>query len=404
MVIVNLAGRLRITARALVVTAAAAVCALAMPAAAATAAAATAASALSSSDWHQAVLPANYYVGNGDNGPPVSPVSCVHGTPFCLAVVSYLPPGLNGPIPQGVVVTDDGGAHWRGFASLNSGPDVTAVSCPSRSVCWVAGVNTSTDAPEIAESTDSGKTWSDKTPASISSPDQQLNAVDCVSDSVCWVVGDDQANGVAPLAAETTDGGTTWKTFANLPTFTPYDPNGTYQLNAISCISALDCIAGGGLNFADGLAQVVSTTDGGQTWNLSTDPTLSSLQEVFSLSCLPAGGQATCMAAADNLSAGGPVVTSSTDGGATWSGLSSFDTTGWMNSVSCPDAEHCWAAGAGTTVGLAGTSDSGRSWSVLDADTSNIDGLVSCASLTLCVATTDNALWVTRNFGGIGGS
>lgn len=400
----NLAGRLRTPARALVVTAAAAVCALAIPATAATAAAATAPSTLASSDWHQAALPANYYVGNGDNGPPVSPVSCVHGTLFCLAVVSYLPPGLNGLIPQGVVVTDDAGAHWRGFASLNSGPSVNAVSCPSRSVCWVAGVNTSTGAPEIAESTNSGKTWSDKTPATISSRNQQLNALDCVSDAVCWVVGDDQTSGVAPLAAETTDGGTTWKTFANLPTFAPYDPNGTYQLNAISCLSALDCIAGGGLNYADGLAQVISTTDGGQTWNLSTDPALTSLQQISSLSCLPTGGQATCMAAADNLSAAGPVVIRSTDGGATWGGLNSFDTTGWMNSVSCPDVKHCWAAGAGTTVGLVGTSDGGGSWSVLDADTSNIEGLVSCASLTLCVATSDNALWVTRDFGGIGGS
>jgi len=94
----------------------------------------------------------------------------------------------------------------------------------------------------------------------------------------------------------------------------------------------------------------------------------------------------------------------STDGGATWSDLGSFDTTGWMSSVSCPDASHCWAAGAGTTVGLVGTSDAGASWSVLDADTSDNYGLVSCASLTLCAAASDNALWVTTDFGGLDGS
>lgn len=230
-----------------------------------------------------------------------------------------------------------------------------------------------------------------------------------MSDAVCWVVGDDQAGGVAPLAAETTDGGSTWTTFTNLPTFTPYDPNGTYQLNAISCTSALDCVAGGGLNYSDGLAQVISTTNGGQTWSLPTDATLSGLQQIFSISCLPststaASAAATCMAAGDNLAAGGPVMIRSTDGGATWSELQSFDTAGWMNSVSCPDASHCWAAGAGTTAGLAGTSDGGSSWSVLDADTSNVDGIVSCASLTLCVATTDNELWVTKDFGGLGSS
>ncbi len=168
-------------------------------------------------------------------------------------------------------------------------------------------------------------------------------------------------------------------------------------------------MAGGGLNYSDGLAQVISTTNGGQTWSLSTDATLSGLQQIFSISCLPststaASAAATCMAAGDNLAAGGPVMIRSTDGGATWSELQSFDTTGWMNSVSCPDASHCWAAGDGTTVGLVGTSDGGSSWSVLDADTSNINGIVSCASLTLCVATTDNELWVTKDYGGLGSS
>lgn len=400
----NLGGRSRIAARVLAVgAAAAAASALVIPSVSASAAAAVTRTTLASSDWHQAKLPANYYVGNGQNGPAVSPVSCAQGTEFCLAVTSYLPRGLNGVIPQGVVVTTDG-KHWRGLASLSSGPNVTAVSCPSISVCWVVGTNDSTGAAEIAETTNAGKTWTDKTPASLSSPAVQLEGLDCVSDSVCWVVGDDQTSALVPVAAETTDAGSSWTRFTNLPTFALYDPNGTYQLNSISCTSALDCIAAGGLNYADGLAQVISTADGGQTWNLSADPTLTGLQQIFSLSCVPSGGTATCMGAADNLAAAGPVVIRSTDGGATWNELGTFDTTGWMSSVSCPDTSHCWTAGAGTTVGLVGTSDGGASWSVLDADTSNNYGLVSCPSLTLCVATSDNALWVTSDFGGLGGS
>jgi len=108
------AGRSRAVARALAVTAAAsAACVLALPVVAASAS--TAPGTLASSDWHPAVLPTNYYVGNGQNGPATSPVSCARGTQFCMAVVTYLPPGLSGQIPQGVVVTDDGGAHWRAF-------------------------------------------------------------------------------------------------------------------------------------------------------------------------------------------------------------------------------------------------------------------------------------------------
>jgi hypothetical protein len=369
-------------------------------ASAATTATTTTPTTLAGSGWQQAVLPADYSVGEGTP----SPVSCARGTGFCVAVVSYLPPGLNGPIPQGVVVTHDGGADWKGFASLTSGPSISAVSCPSKGVCWAVGINTSTDAPEIVETTDSGKDWTNETPASLSSSYQQLEAVDCTSDTVCWAVGDDQSGGVAPLAVMTSDGGSSWQLFSNLPTFTPYDPNGTYQLNAISCISALDCVAGGGLNYSDGLAQVISTTNGGQTWSLSSDPNLSGLQQIFGLSCLPNATSATCMAAADESAAAGPVVLRSTDDGATWSGLQSFDTTGWMSSVSCADKSHCWAAGAGTTVGLVGTTDGGSSWSVLDGDTSNNYGLVSCASLTLCASTADGAVWVTTDFGGIGAS
>jgi hypothetical protein len=402
------AGRSRIAYRALALAGGVAgLCALALPAAAtpATASAAAAPAGLASSDWQQAALPANYYVGNGQNGPAVTPVSCVPGTEFCLAITSYLPPGLNGQIPQGVVVTKNGGASWHGFPSLNSGPYVNAASCASKSACWVAGFNPSTGAPEIAESTDLGKTWTDKTPASIASPSQQLIGLDCVTAKVCWVVGDDQTNGVAPFAARTTDGGSTWKVFKNLPAITPYDPNGTYQLSTISCTSAASCVAGGGLNYSDGLAQVISTTDGGKTWSRSTSATLTGLQQVFSLSCLPAStGPATCMGAADNQAAAGPVAIRSTDGGATWTALQSFDTTGWLNSVSCADTTHCWAAGAGTTVGLAGTADGGASWSTVIADTSNIEGVVSCASLTLCVASSDNELWVSTDFGGLGGS
>jgi hypothetical protein len=93
-------------------------------------------------------------------------------------------------------------------------------------------------------------------------------------------------------------------------------------------------------------------------------PTGPGLQQIFSLSCLNgSNGLPTCYAAADALSGAGPVVISSTDGGATWGGMETYDDTGWMYSISCPDASRCWATGAGTTVGLVGTTDGGNSWS-----------------------------------------
>jgi hypothetical protein len=90
----------------------------------------------------------------------------------------------------------------------------------------------------------------------------------------------------------------------------------------------------------------------------------------------------------------------STDGGVTWSGVETYDNTGWMNSISCADVEHCWGAGAETTVSLVGTSTGGSTWSAVTSDALNENGEVSCSSVSFCVATTDSGLWVTTDGGG----
>jgi hypothetical protein len=54
-------------------------------------------------------------------------------------------------------------------------------------------------------------------------------------------------------------------------------------------------------------------------------------------------------------------------------------------------------------VGLAGTANKGKTWSTVTSDTTNEDGSVSCLSVEVCVATTDNGLWVTSNDGGLAG-
>ena len=330
-----------------------------------------------------------------------SPASCVPGTSFCLVVGDLETPENFGYV---AIVTTDGGASWQDYNTLPAGMAYpNAVSCPATGVCWLAGYNSTGD-PDVAESTDGGQTWTDMTPANWPSG-WRLQSIDCVSATTCWLAGEDFTTQavITPIVLETTDGGADWTSFTSLPPIAEYDPNGTYQLNAISCTSALDCVAGGGLNESDGLAQIISTTDGGATWTLSTDPTLAGLQQIFSLSCLNGSdGLPTCYAAADALAGTGPVVISSTDGGATWGGMETYDDTGWMSSISCPDASQCWAAGAGTTVGLAGTADGGSAWSVVTSGTSNEVGSVSCASVTFCVATTDNALWQTADGGGLG--
>lgn len=372
---------------------------------------------LTGAGWTAVTLPANYVISDGSSGPPLSPVSCAAGTQFCVVIASdtavTVDPGYN-LIGQAALVTTDGGTTWNGYATLPGSLRVTAIACVSASVCWVSGPGWQ-DQPEVAESTDGGQTWTDKTPASWASADYSWwpNSIDCVSATTCWLVGMTGNSVQSPAVAETTDGGATWTTFSNspaswatvsnLPTFTPYDPNGTYLLNGISCTSALACVAVGGLNEADGVATVISTVDGGATWSMSTDPTLAGVQQLFSVACLPgAGGLPVCNAAADALAAAGPVEITSADGGTTWSGMETYDNTGWFDSISCADIQHCWAAGAGTKVALAGTSNGGSTWSVATSDTTNEEGSVSCGSVSFCVATTDNGLWYTSNDGGLG--
>jgi hypothetical protein len=372
----------------LLFTGLAAAAALALPLAALSAPAAQA--SISSADWSPVTLPDPIAPGEP------SALSCVPGSSFCLVVAPIEDMG------QTVVVTTDAGASWQEYDTLPTSIAVaTAVSCATTSQCWVAGYN-GTGGPALAESTDGGQTWMDVTPAGWPSG-WRISALDCVAASTCWLAGDNfgAPEGVTPVVAATTDG-TDWTTFTNLPVIQQYDPNGTYQLNTISCTSALDCVAGGGLNEADGLAEIISTTDGGATWTQSTDPVLTGLQQIFQLSCLPqADGLPSCYAAADALAAAGPVIISSADGGATWSGMETYDDTGWMSSVNCPAAGDCWAGGAGTTVGLVGTDSGGNSWSTVTSDTSDQEGTVDCPSLGFCLAATDNALWVSTDFGGL---
>ncbi len=399
-------GRANVGARALVSAAIAATVALALPLASTPARAASLSpfgspAGLTGGDWTAASLPAGNYFAAGRP----APVSCVPGTRFCLAIADNdSVAGPNGTIGQSALVTTDGGTSWTAYATLPAADfsEVLGASCVTTSTCWIAGAGPN-DQPEVADTTDGGQTWTLQTPAAWADAAYSWwpNSIDCVTATTCWVAGGTANSTQNPVVAETTDGAD-WTTFTNLPAISQYDPNGTYLLNAISCISALDCVAGGGLDEADGRAQVIFTTDGGATWTLSTDPTLTGVQQIFSLSCLPGGsGLPDCTAAADAVEAGGPVVITSADGGATWSGMETYDDTGWMSSVSCPDSAHCWAAGAGTTVGLVGTADGGSTWSDVVSDTSNEYGTVSCASVAFCAATVDNALWVTTNDGGL---
>ena len=360
--------------------------------------------ALSGTGWTAATVPSGFDLTDA----PFSPVSCVAGTRVCVVVTLDLAvQGINGTIGYGALVTTDGGMTWTGHAiAPSSSIDPLAISCPTTKLCWIAGPGPQ-DQPEVAKSTNGGTSWKLATPALWANAPFSWwpNSIDCVSATTCWLAGETANSIQNPQVAKTTNEGATWTTFSNLPTVPPDSNGDTYLLNGISCVSARSCVAGGGLNLANGTAAVISTTDGGSTWNRSADPSLANVQQVTGLSCVAtSSGSPVCHAAGSALSAAGPVALTSLDGGATWKVTPPFDTTGWFSTISCADSQHCWAAGAGTTVALAGTTDGGSTWSTVTSDTTNEDGQVSCATLTFCVAATDGALWVTNTNGGISGA
>jgi hypothetical protein len=347
--------------------------------------------------WTSVTLPANYAIANGSNGQALSPVSCAPGTHYCVVVAANSAvQGPGGSIGQGDLVTYDE-RTWHHYERLpSSSMHVTAISCPARKVCYVSGRGPQ-DQPRVARSINGGINWTRLNPPGWGTAFSWWpNSIDCVSTTTCWLAGMSAGSTPSSVVAETTDEGSSWRTFSNLPS----SPNGSYQLNGISCTSALACVAVGGAARSNGRATVIATTDGGVTWSRSIDATLNGIQQLFSVSCRP-GALATCHAAGQALPGSGPAEVTSTDGGATWKGVETLDNAGRLNSISCPDARHCWAAGAQTPLALLGTSNAGGSWSARIAETSTEAGSVSCASVDICVATTDDALWVTRNDGGL---
>jgi photosystem II stability/assembly factor-like uncharacterized protein len=271
-------------------------------------------------------------------------------------------------------------------------------------VCWVTGTTWATGGPAVAETTDGGRHWTDKTPAGWANAPWWAFAIHCVSATICWMVG---PTGFSqnPSVEKTSDGGATWTLFTNLPTV-PATPIGTYELDGISCVSADSCVAVGGLNGGAGPARVISTTDGGATWSLSASSGLAGIQQLNGVSCLPdAGGNTTCYAGGiaypSGFSQAESVALVSHDDGATWAQVGGFNDNGWLSSISCASTQNCWAGGAGSSDALVGTSDGGASWSTVTSDTTNEEGAVSCLDISTCAAVTDGGLWVTHDDGGL---
>jgi photosystem II stability/assembly factor-like uncharacterized protein len=370
--------------------------------------AAPASASLSSGNWTAVPLPANYFISRQT---AVAPVSCVWHTQFCMVMASNSTDVRNGnpnAIADGVLVTTDGGQTWTGYNTLPAAfYRGLSLSCWSASVCGVAGQDIAGE-PQVAFTTDGGQTWTDPTPASWANVDWIATSIDCVSASTCWLTGLNGPFGnlVDPILLKTSNLGASWQDHSNLPASHSTNPDIAYALQDISCVSAASCVAVGGPNQAGGKGTVVETSNGGRTWTRFASAKLDNFQSV---SCVRGIVVPTCFATgtAYNAQSGADesVIAASRTGGRSWSVDQDFSDQNPFYSITCTDASHCWAGGNGyQNEALDGTADGGKSWSLVTASQDGIDpGVVSCLSVSVCVATTDDGLWVTTDDGGLAG-
>jgi photosystem II stability/assembly factor-like uncharacterized protein len=337
------------------------------------------------------------------NGEAIADLSCYSAT-RCVGVSGY---------SREVIVTANGGVTWRVFQPATvSGFGFTAVACLAPGVCYATAL-LGTVAPAgaaIYRSPDGGQRWyrvlERLTPRNH---EFRFNDVTCMDPSHCLVSGTDGSEG---FIYRTTTGGRTWVR-ARLPAQAAGG-----SILGLACAGPTSCLA---VQNTD--ARVYRSTDGGRNWfalpvpanfvpyekNAATPTGLDAISCGSTTFCVVGG----YIAHLNLTGTTQPFKWVTRDGGASWSFLNPFASTGartsnavGQNAISCPTAEACVM---GVAYGLVySTSDRGRDW-IANGRTPQGDNdvlSVACPTAGHCLiaavsnfpkrATLAGMLWVER--------
>ena len=227
---------------------------------------------------------------------------------FCMAV------GSQARSPTAVaLVTRSTGEQWTSLTLPRYEAPLALVTCTTPHHCIAEGFS---GLISVIVTSDGGATW---TQAQLPAGHYPQGAVGiptfaglvCMSRTNCLLVGGIEAqSGYSGLIMVSADGGKSWS-FAVLPP-------GAAKMNAISCPTALQCVAVGGDFTRDGHSLILTTTDGGQNWVAPPAPTI-----VTGLEGVSCPTTTTCVATGFRLTTsepvnGLPVTVVTSDGGVTW--------------------------------------------------------------------------------------
>ncbi len=237
-----------------------------------------------------------------------------------------------------IVATTNGGVSWKAqHVAGGSSPQLSGVSCPTPTRCMAVGSNGASlpGSGVVVTTTNAGSAWAPATPPSNA---LAVTSVVCTTSSSCTAIVSD---GTLTWSASSDDFGKSWQQEGGLPAF--FLPG-----NSLTCATSGSCLIAGYVPTSNshGEGAVALSTDNGHTWALATVPAgvglLQSATCLTASECVAAGTTNTTVS--DVVPAKGQLLRS-TDGGHTWQLSTRPVPVDDIFGVSCPSATQCAMVG-----------------------------------------------------------
>ncbi|MDI1352006.1 MAG: hypothetical protein PSV35_04435 [bacterium] len=299
----------------------------------------------------------------------------------------------------------DGGKHWD-LASIATPYGLfTSTSCSGladTAMCTAVGQDASNShqLPLLYQSNNGGRHWS---AVNTTSDTAIFNATSCTGaagNAICNAVGQNTTQNNSPLLFQTRNEGITWN-----PVITPNSPGAFLATSCTGISNSALCTAVGylGGDTITGIPLLYQSINGGITWSLVT--TTNNPGYFQATSCSGTGKTAICVAVGQDVSNNGtPLLYQSTNGGNTWTAVTTINSSGIFKSASCTGTGNtavCTAVGflgfdeqSGTPL-LYQTTNGGLTWNSVsttsDLAVFNASSCTGAGETSLCTAVGQNS-------------